>query len=668
MAEDWVAAERRYEGPASDASTVPHLFEAAAAEHADRPAQLYKGGVYDRTLVDGVLSPAPSGEFASLTYSDMRSLVRHLAAGFRELGVTAGDRVAVFSPTRMEWAQADFALLAAGAVVTTVYSSSSPDQVAYLLDDPDATGVVCQDGDHLERAIDVEADLDLEFFVTFDELTGAQADDYGSRPDVYTLADVHDLGERAFEEATYEAWLDERGAEDLCSLIYTSGTTGEPKGVTLTHRNFLVNVDQVLARFGDRPDKDPDLPTIDATSRAVSFLPLAHVFERTAGHFVNFAAGVTVAYAESPDTLREDFSMVRPTVGTSVPRVYEKIYDAIRDQAAESDARERIFEWAVEVGRTYHETDDPGLLLGLKRAVAERLVFSKVKDALGGELEFMFSGGGSLSAELCALFHGMGLPILEGYGLTETAPVVTANPAEAPKIGTIGPPVRDVDITVDQRVVGGEDFPEAEGEVGELLVAGPNVTDGYWNLPTATEDAFTTDEDGRWFRTGDIMHARPDGYLEFKERLKQLLVLSTGKNVPPGPIEDAFAASDVVEQAMVVGDGRKFVSALLVPNPDSIRAWADREGIDLPADVDEICRDERVREYVGREVDRVNANFEDYETIKKFRLVPIEFTADNDLLTPSMKKKRRNIVEHFDDRIEEMYAEGDDRPDEEAAA
>jgi long-chain acyl-CoA synthetase len=653
MASDWQVAEREFDHPVIGMSTIPELFEAAATRNADRPAQLYKGGVSDRALTPGVVPAAPDGAYASLSYGEMHSVVRNLAAGLRALGVTAGQRVAIFAETRMEWAQSDFAVLAAGGVVTTVYSSASERQVRYLLDDPGARGVLVGGPAQLERVLAVEDDLDLEFVVAFDELAG---DPYEARDDIYTLADVHALGAERFDVEDYESWLEGRTPDDLCSLIYTSGTTGKPKGVELTHRNFRANVNQILARFGPRPDKPQTMGVIDEHSRSVSYLPLAHVFERTAGHFANFGAGACVAYAESPDTLREDFGLVEPTTATSVPRVYEKIYDAIRDQASESNLKERIFNWAVGVGRAYHDTDDPGPILRTKQAIADRLVFSQVKAALGGNLDFLFSGGGSLSPELCALYHGMGLPILEGYGLTETAPVVTVNPPEAPKIGTIGPPVVDEKLRIDEDAVVRSGFSKP-GSVGELLVAGPNVAKGYWNRPEATADAFFEDGDERWFRTGDVVHRRPDGYLEFLERLKQILVLSTGKNVAPAPIEDAFAASEVVEQAMVIGDDRKFVSALLVPNLGQVRAWATDSGIDLPDDPEAVCRDQRVVDYVQEEVDRINERFEDYETIKQFRLVPVEFTEDNDLLTPTMKKVRRRILERFADRIEEMYAE-----------
>ena len=652
---DWREAEREYSDEVVEMTTLPRMFEASAARHEDRPAQRYKGGIYDRSLTGAVLDPAPDGEYAAITYDEMRDVVRKLTAGFRWLGVEADTRVGIFAETRMEWAQCDFALLAAGGVVTTVYESSSPEKVEYLLDDPGARGVVVQSQEHLERVLEVAGELDVQWIVSMDDLDA----EYRERDGVYTLADVYERGAERYDPDEYESWLDERSVDDLASLIYTSGTTGQPKGVKLTHRNLCANVKQSYARYGPRPDKDPSVTVVDETTRTVSYLPLAHVFERTCGHFFLFAVGGCVGYAESADTLKEDFQAVQPTAATSIPRVYEKLYDAIRENAHESDLAGRVFEWATDVSRAYFDADKPGLGLKLKMKIADALVFSDIRDALGGELEMFVSGGGTLSAELCALYHGMGLPVYDGYGLTEAAPVVTSTPAEEPKVGTVGPPVPDVEVKLDTSVVPEQQFDDTLGTVGELLVRGPNVTEGYWNKPEETEDAFTEDEDGRWFRTGDIVQQRPDDYLVFRERAKQLLVLSTGKNVAPAPIEDAFASSGVVEQCMVVGDGRKFASALVVPNVEGLRSWAEEEGVDLPADDEALCEHDRVRERIQREIDRVNENFESYERIKRFRLVPEEFTEDNGLLTPTMKKKRHNILERFDDEVDSMYVDAD---------
>ncbi len=672
----WREAEREYTDEVIGETTLARTFEDSVERNEHRIAQRYKGGVYDRSLTDSVVPRAPDGEFGRIEYGEMAGIVRNLAAGFRELGVEAGDRVGIFANTRMEWAQSDFALLAAGAVVTTVYAGSSPRQTEYLLSDPSASGVVVENEERLERVLSVEDDLDLEFIVVMDRIEG-----YDDREDVLTLGELHDRGAEGFDREAYEEWIDATDPEDLATLIYTSGTTGQPKGVELTHHNLRANVNQVRKRFAPRPGR-PEFPGINPATRAVSFLPLAHVFERLSGHFLMFASGASVAYAESPDTLREDFQAVEPTTATSVPRVYEKIYDAIRSQASESAMKQRAFEWAVEVGQDYHETSSPGPALRAKRGLADRLVFSTVREALGGEIEFLISGGGSLSPELCSLYHGMGLPILEGYGLTETSPVISVNPPEAPQIGTIGPPVIDCEVAVDESVLG--EGGGNEGRVGELLVRGPNVTRGYWENEDATEEAFTEGlpessaksgyagsraaepradgasgerEGRRWFRTGDIVAIRPDGYIAFRERVKQLLVLSTGKNVAPGPIEDAFAASEVVEQCMVMGDGRKFVSALIVPNIEGIREWATSEGISLSDDPEELTRDDRVETRIQEEIDSINENFESHERIKQFRLVSEEFTEENDLLTPTMKKKRRNISERFGDEVEAIYAE-----------
>ena len=644
-AEGWVAAEQEYEDEVIGRNTIPELISEAAERHSSRDASMYKGGVYDRTLVGAFLEEAPEDGFASITYDEFGSLCRRLAAGFDALGLDRGDRVGLFSNTRLEWALSDFAVQSRGGVVTSVYSSSSPSQVEYLLDDPGASGVVVENEELLERVLEVEKDLALDFIVVVDEV----AEGYTEREDVHTLGDVYEMGDEAYDEETFEGWLEDTDIDDLCTLIYTSGTTGKPKGVKLTHRNFRSSVNQSRKRFGPRPDKDDGLPTIDETDRAVSFLPLAHAFERMAS-FLMYGSGATVAYAESPDTLQEDFAEVSPTTGTSVPRVYEKVYDAIRDEASSSPLKKKIFDWATEVGQEYYKTDSPGAVLSLKHSLADSLVFSNVREALGGEIDFMISGGGSLSADLCALYHGMGMPILEGYGLTETAPIVSSNPPEDPRIGTIGPAMPDVDVKVDESAAPEE--VRDNGNVGELLVKGPNVTEGYWEKPEKTEGAFT--DDG-WFKTGDVIRIGEDGYLTFVDRSKQLIVLSTGKNVPPQPIENDFSTSALVEQCMVMGDEQKFISALMVPNFEGIRNRAEEEGVGIPDDEESICENETVRGWIQEEVDEVNQDYEKFETIKKFELVAEEWTEENDMLTPSLKKKRRNILEENSDAVNRIY-------------
>ncbi|MEF8906397.1 MAG: long-chain fatty acid--CoA ligase [Haloarculaceae archaeon] len=644
----WLRAEREYRDELPDRCTVPELFEDSAARHLDRPAQHYKGGVYDRSLVaEEVVPAAQSGEFATLTYGEMRDVVRKLAAGLRALGLDAGDRVGIYANTRMEWAQADFAALAAGCVVTTVYTESSSAQLRYLLEDPGAKVAIVENEGLLETLLEVEDSLDLEHIVLIDEPAGTD-----DREDIHTLGAVYERGAAAYDAEAYRGWLDERDPEDLASLVYTSGTTGDPKGVKLSHHNFRTNVRQVHRRFCPRPDKEPGMPTLDEETRAVSFLPLAHVFERLSGHFALFSVGASVGYAEDPDTLTEDFPKLAPTTAGSVPRVYERIYEGIREQASESDAKARIFEWAAGVARRYADADSPGPLLRLKHGIADRLVYSTVRERLGGNIEFLVSGGGSLSPDLIRLFLGMGITVVEGYGLTETSPVVSTNPLEDIRPGTLGPPVVGVETRIDESVVPQEEF-EAAGQVGELLVRGDNVTEGYWQNPGATEEAFDDD----WFRTGDIVAESPDGYLTFRERLKQLLVLSTGKNVAPGPIEDRFATSERIDQIMLVGDGRKYVAALIVPNFGRLREWAAEEGISLPEDDEAVCEDDRAREWVREGLAEVNADLSPHESVERFELVTEEWTAENGMLTPSMKKVRRRITDAYEEKVERLYAE-----------
>jgi long-chain acyl-CoA synthetase len=655
---DWWEAEQEYTDDVVGTDTIPAMFASAVERYSDLPAQRYKGGVYDRSLTPTAIKQAAPGQYATLTYEEMGDLVRTLTAGFRDLGVADGERVGIYADTRMEWALSDLAILSAGGVVTTVYTESTPGRARYLLEDPGAIGVVAENESLVETLLAEDADEILDFVVVIDG-TGR----YDDREDVLTLAEVYDRGTEVFDHDAYRGWLDERDPDDLASLIYTSGTTGKPKGVELTHWNFRSNINQIRKRIGPRPDKDEDVPTLDAGMQTLSFLPLAHVFERLVGHFTMFACGATVGYAESSDTVADDLLALQPAVAASVPRVYERIFDNIREEAGDSAVKRRIVDWALGVAGEYGRTDDPGAMLSLKHAVADRLVYSTVRENLGDNVAFFVSGGGSLSRELAEIFLGMDVTILEGYGLTETAPVLTVNPPEDIRPGTMGTRVVDVETYVDEGAVTDEQFPDAAGTVGELLVRGPNVTDGYWNLPEETARAFVDaadvpvgdDAGEHWFRTGDIVEETADGYFVYKDRLKQIVVLSTGKNIAPGPIEDRFSTSDRVEQIMIVGDDEKFVGALVVPNFEAMEQWARSNDVDLPDDPAERVDHDRVREWIGEAIARVNDDLEKVEQIKRFALVAEEWTADNDMLTPSMKKKRRAILAAHADAVDRIY-------------
>ena len=655
---DWRAVEREYTDEVIGETTIPELFFDSVARNGSRDAQMYKGGVYDRSLTGDVVPAPPAGEYGALTYEETGDIVRYLATGFRELGVGPDDRVGIYANTRMEWSQTDYAIQSAEGVVTTVYTESSAPKVQYLLDDNDAMGCVVENEDLLETLLSVEDDLELEFVVVIDEVSERYAD----REDIHTLADVYELGADNHDEETFQSWLENREWTDLCSLVYTSGTTGDPKGVELTHKNWRTCFNQLRKRIGPRPDKDEDIPVMEAGMTALSFLPLAHAFERI-NHFHELGIGMTVAYAENPDTVGDDLQQVGPDAAASVPRVYERIYNQMREQASESPVKKRIFEWAVDTAQTYDDADDPGVVLETKLKIADKLVFSQVREALGGNVQLFVSGGGSLSEDLAKLYRAMGLTILEGYGLTETAPALTTNPPEDIRVGTMGIALCDVDLKLDPDVVSEETKASEKGEVGELLAKGPNVFEAYWNKPDKTEAAFT--DDG-YFRTGDIVSIDGDGYVRFVDRRKNLIVLDTGKNVAPEPIEDEFATSARVDQIMVVGDDRKFIGAVIAPNFEELWEWADEEDIDLPDDPAAAVADDRVHEWVAEEVDRVNEVLSSHETIKEFRLVPEEWTADNDLLTPSMKKKRRNIRAAYEEAIEDIY--GDDTEEQQAEA
>jgi long-chain acyl-CoA synthetase len=502
--------------------------------------------------------------------------------------------------------------------------------------------------------LEVIDSLDVRFIVSMDDLEG----EYDDREGIYSLGEVYEQGARRADDDRFEEMLEERSVDDLASLIYTSGTTGKPKGVKLTHRNLRTNVNQSYLRVAPH-EKNEGKPVFAAGDLLLSYLPLAHVFERTVGHFIPFNVGATVAYAESVDTLTEDFETVQPTAATSVPRVYEKIYDGIQEEAREKEVAgisvgERIFDWAADVARRYEKDSRPSIGLRMRHWLADKLVYSDVKEGLGGNIEILLSGGGTLSPELAGLYRGMNLPLYEGYGLTESSPVLANNPQGYVQVGTLGVPMEGTEVRLDESVAPEEQFENATGKFGELQIRGPNVTNGYWEMPEKNESAFT--DDG-YFKTGDIVQRRPDGYLVFRERSKQIIVLSTGKNVAPTPIEDAFTDSEVVDQVMVIGDGEKFTAALIVPDFERVKAAAEQQGIEVPATPEEMCGDENVRAAVQNEVDRVNARFEPHERIKQFRLTREEWTEENGLLTPSQKKKRPDIMESYSEAVEDIYSE-----------
>jgi long-chain acyl-CoA synthetase len=433
-------------------------------------------------------------------------------------------------------------------------------------------------------------------------------------------------------EGEFETWLDRAQPDDLATLIYTSGTTGDPKGVMLTHGNLASNVVACC-----------EILPMRAGWTALCFLPLAHSLERTMDYVYLFS-GVSVAYAESVQTVAEDLQTVQPHVFGSVPRIYEKVRGKVLENvAAAGGLKEKLFAWAMRSGLEALPRrlsfEDPGWRVRL----ADRLVFGKIRARLGGRFEYAVSGGAPLGKELAEFFWAAGIPLLEGYGLTETSPVITVNTPDAVRLGTVGQPIPEVEVRI--------------AEDGEILARGPNIMRGYFNLPQATAEVL--DDEG-WFRTGDIGHLDEDGFLSITDRKKELIVNAYGKNLAPAPIEGALKSGRWLAQAVVVGDRKPFLVALLVPNFDSVAHWAADRGVG--GGPEEWIADPMLRDLIQTEVDRVNEENQRYEQIRKFALLPRELSLEEGELTPTMKVKRRVIHERYRETLDRLYQDDREEP------
>jgi len=556
--------------------------------------------------------------------------VRDLALGLASIGVRPGERVAIMSESRPDWLLADFAILTLGAVTVPIYSTLTAAQARYIAADSGVRVAFVSTKSQLDKLQSVRHELPaLETIVVFDPLDSASAS-------VMPIAAVAERGHaqlmtewgaaRRFRDRAREI-----RPEQLATIIYTSGTTGEPKGVMLSHRNLISNL---IAGHATVP--------VDESDVSLSFLPLSHSFERLVS-YVYLAHGVTVIFAESMDTIGRDMALVRPTVMTGVPRVYEKFQARIFERgAALPQPRRALFDWGVKVAMARGRAEAAGGrvagVLALEVRIAERLVFSKIRDNVGGRLRRLVSGSAPLSVDVARFFHGIGLPITEGYGLTETSPILTANPPGAAKLGTVGKAIPGVEVRI--------------AEDGEILARGPNVMMGYHNQPSETETALR----GGWFHTGDVGTLDPQGYLTITDRKKDLIVTSGGKKIAPQPIEAILARSPLVAEAVVLGDRRRFASALIVPHFASL----ERRLKDLgrpPASRDELVRRDDVIGLYQEIVDALNRDLSQFERIKKIRLLPREFTIESGELTPTMKVRRKAVEQNWGREIEEIYAE-----------
>ncbi len=582
-------------------------------------------------LADGGRERAMLYEDASRGWQPISSAqvyqrVRGVATALRAWGIGKGDRIAILAENRWEWAVADFACLALGAVDVPIYPTLLAEQIAPLLADSGARVIFVSTQVQYDKVAAVRASTSLERVVVMDEISVADAVPFSS-----LIAGADARG--AERDAAFDAAARAVRPDDLATLIYTSGTTGEPKGVRLTHGNIASNANYSTAEFGFAP-----------TDSCISFLPLSHI---TARHldYALYAQSVTVAYCPAFDKLPQTMQAIRPTVFVAVPRVFEKVRQVAEQKAAESGVKRRLFGWAVATGKPHAEEIAAGRTpSSLAWKLADRIVYRKIRAGFGGNVRYFIAGGAPLGLDTARWFAGVSIRILEGYGLTETSPVLAINTPKANRMGTVGRPLPNVQCRF--------------AEDGELLVRGPNVFSGYWKHEPPADPADPSspfDAEG-WFRTGDIGHVDTDGFLFITDRKKELLKTSGGKMIAPQPIENKLKASYLVANAALVGDRHKFASALIAPNFAALEPWAREHGIQA-ASRQELAQDPRVRAEYQALVDRVNATLANFETIKRFRLVAEEWAIDSGELTPSMKLRRRVVNQKYAAEIAEFYAD-----------
>ena len=594
---------------AVERDTIPKIF-LRAVDRFNRPDALrHKAG----------------GEWKRISHKEVEEKVTRLAAALAASGVEPGDRVAILSENRPEWAIADYAVTGLGAADVPLYPTLPANQIAYILKDCGAKVVLVSTREQLAKVLEIRAELpDLAQVIAFDDPGGAAG--------VQSFAAVLEAGKRAMDEGRFGSFRERAlgvGKDDVATLIYTSGTTGNPKGVMLTHWNLASNVGATNQHH-----------VIDSQPNdvALSFLPLSHVFERMVDYWY-WDSGVGIAYAESMEKVADNLVEVSPTMAVSVPRLFEKIYTKV---TGATGVKAKLVGWARRVGEEVVDyrlagKEPPGGL-AFQYRLADRLVFSKLRARTGGRLRLFISGGAPLSAEIAKFFFAAGLPVYEGYGLTETSPVITVNKPGGVKLGSVGKPVPGVEVAI--------------AENGEILTRGPHVMKGYWKKDEATAEVI--DDEG-WFHTGDIGELDAEGFLKITDRIKNLLVTAGGKNIAPQPIENVAAMSPYVAQVVLIGDRRAYPTMLVVPDFENLGVWAAAQGIDASSRV-KLAKDPRVAELIERETLGRMEGFARYELPKKILVLSEEFTIDSGTLTPTLKVKRKVVEDRYKDEIEKLYA------------
>lgn len=592
--------------------SAPEMLKKNAQLFADKTAISYKKG----------------GAFQSLTYSEFYERVLMAARGLCKAGVTPGDRVAIFSENRAGWAIADFAIQSVQAITVPIYATNVADQAAYVVNHSGAKIVFVSNRIQYEKLLSVRDQMPLlEQIISFERFLGSR-----DLP-VYTFYQLMEISEplSSQERQNIERQIEAVQPEDLITVIYTSGTTGVPKGVMLTQYNMLHNVYYGLEK----------LEAFGLDEVFLSFLPLSHVLERTAGYYAPLMTGCHVAFCESVDKVVENIQEVRPTVMVSVPRLFEKIHSRIYEDVHKMPAlRQTIFHKAVAIGREYNMrryiVPRPLGLLRIQYRFFDWLVFSKIRKRFGGRLRYFISGGAPLDKAINEFMWAIGIPTFEGYGLTETSPAVTLNSPWKVRFGSVGTPLPGTEVRLT--------------EDGELQVRGPQVMRGYYNDPEETAKVL---QDG-WFSTGDIAKIDEDGYVYIVDRKKEIIVTSGGKNIAPQPLENDLRMDKYISQAFVFGDRKPYLVALLTPNIERLIKIGQEHGLDY-LDVDELVANQRVCKLYSERVAQINSKLPSYQTIKKFYLLPRDFSVEGGELTPTLKLKRKAIYEKYKDRIEQLY-------------
>ena len=600
-------------GPRPPLGTVNALFFDAVERFDRADALLYK--------VNGVWEPT--------SHRTVLQRVRHVALGLARLGIAAQDRVALLSENRPEWLIADYACLCSAIVDVPVYPTLPAEQIPYLLNDSGARAIFVSTADQARKVAKVRAEAPaLQWIIGFAatkedgcDLTFAELEALGAQDDSPERSTT-------FKQAALEVTPDQ-----LVTLIYTSGTTGNPKGVMLTQDNLHSNVQATRATM-----------PVSTADTALSFLPLSHIFERTGDYFL-FANGVRIAYAESVDTVPVNMSEVKPSLMMSVPRLYEKIYARVLDNALSSGGlKTQIFFWAKGVGDRWATEKlagrEPAGLLGLQYRIADKLVFSKLRERTGGNIRYFISGGAPLSPDIAKFFYSAGLIILEGYGLTETSPVISANNLKDYRLGSVGKPIAGVEVRI--------------AKDGEILTRGPHVMRGYYNNEQATKDTISADG---WFHTGDI-GVIEDGFLRITDRKKDIIVTAGGKNIAPQPIENMLKTNKYVSQAVMIGDKRKFPVVLIVPDWDQLEKWAAHKQIVWTSRA-ELMAMPTVQAKMEKEVKEQLKGLASFEIPKKVKLIEHDFSIERGELTPTLKVKRRVIDKTYKAQIDELYVGAD---------